>query len=75
VAKAAITLPKADRLLLILLHSSRRFPLAPETLTLSDPARSIKLSFPIFIYFRQFYVKHSLGSIVLIYSTIIIKTA
>lgn len=40
-AKALMTFPRAKRDLLIFVPSTNRDPLAPETLALSDPARSM----------------------------------
>jgi hypothetical protein len=51
---------------LIFLLSSSLFPVAPVTLTDSDPAKSTKFSFPTLIY---------LSPSTLIYSTIIKNTA
>ena len=40
--RAAMTSPKALKLPLIFFASSKRWPVAPESLTLSDPAKSTK---------------------------------
>lgn len=47
--KALITFPKQLKLWLIFLHSSNLLPVAPVTLTLSEPAKSTRFNFPTFI--------------------------
>mmetsp|Transcript_14947 Transcript_14947/g.33018 ORF Transcript_14947/g.33018 Transcript_14947/m.33018 type:complete len:375 (-) Transcript_14947:706-1830(-) len=46
-ALAAITSPKADKDLLMLLASVRAWPIAPDLLIRSDPARSTRFSLPL----------------------------
>jgi len=46
--KALITLPRQESDKLIFLASSKVSPTAPEFLTFSEPARSIKFNFPFF---------------------------
>lgn len=46
-----MTIPKQLKLLLMFLHSSNLFPDAPVTRTLSDPAKSTRLSFATLISF------------------------
>ena len=48
--KAPITIPRQLKLKLIFLHSSNRFPDAPETLTLYEPAKSTRFNLATFIY-------------------------
>ena len=62
-------------ILLILLVSSSLTPLAPVSLTRSDPAKSTKLIFPTLTYFWQSSVTSLSGSTGDIYSTITMNTA
>lgn len=59
------------------MHSSSLFPVAPVTLTLSDPARSTRFSFPTRIYLgaSKGISTFSGSSGLVIYSTIIMNTA
>jgi hypothetical protein len=65
-----MTIPRQLKLLLIFLHSSNLLPEAPVTLTLSEPARSTKLSLATLIYFPSLCVLFYL-----ICSIVMIKTA
>ncbi len=61
----------------MLLDSSSRCPVAPVTLTRSDPAKSTKFNFPtlmlLVVSFRFFLLLKT--SVIFIYSTIIMNTA
>lgn len=71
--RAEITFPRQLKEELIFLHSWSLFPVAPVTLTLSLPAKSTIFNFPTLICL-WFSYPFSVSKVV-IYSTIIIKTA
>ena len=62
-----ITIPNVVKLLLIFCASFKPSPVTPVLDSLSDPAKSMRLSLPTLIYFGPSLVSFLLGSIELIY--------
>lgn len=60
--RAFITFPKAESDLLIVFASSRTLPSAPVLSAFSEPARSTRISFPVFTLFkcRNLYIRSTI---------------